>query len=101
MYVIYWTRSPHILPFFLHLSSAIKFLPYGILVDHYQHEVYNHPEMTPKERKHPEILKNSRKQRIARGSGTTAADINKLLNQYEQMKKMMKEMPAYMKKAKR
>ncbi len=57
--------------------------------------------MTPKERKHPEILKNSRKQRIARGSGTTSADINKLLNQFEQMKKMMKEMPAYMKKAKR
>ncbi len=54
--------------------------------------------MTPKERKHPEILKNSRKQRIAAGSGTSAADINKLLSQFEQMKKMMKEMPAMMKK---
>ena len=36
---------------YLHLSSAIKFLPYGILVDHFQHEVYNNPNMTPKERK--------------------------------------------------
>lgn len=54
--------------------------------------------MTPKERKHPEILKNSRKQRIAAGSGTSATDINKLLSQFEQMKKMMKEMPAMMKK---
>ena len=36
---------------YLHLSSAIKFLPYGILVDHFQHEVYNNPNMTPEERK--------------------------------------------------
>ena len=36
---------------FLHLSSAVKFLPYGVLVDHFQHEVYNHPHMTPQERK--------------------------------------------------
>lgn len=36
---------------YLHLSSAIKFLPYGVLVDHFQHEVYNNPNMTPKERK--------------------------------------------------
>ena len=54
--------------------------------------------MTPKERRHPEILKNSRKQRIARGSGTTATDINRLLTQHEQMKKMMKDMPSMMNK---
>ncbi len=54
--------------------------------------------MTPRERKNPEILKNSRKLRIARGSGTEPQDINKLLNQFEQMKKMMKEMPAMAKK---
>lgn len=36
---------------YLHLSSAVKFLPYGVLVDHFQHEVYNNPNMTPKERK--------------------------------------------------
>ncbi len=36
---------------FLHLSDALKFIPYGVLVDHFQHEVYAHPEMTPAERK--------------------------------------------------
>ncbi len=33
-----------------HLSSALCFIPYGTMVDHFQHEVYDHPEMTPKER---------------------------------------------------
>ena len=46
--------------------------------------------MTPAERKDPSILKASRKKRIADGSGTTVADVNKLLNQFEEMKKMMK-----------
>jgi M3 family oligoendopeptidase len=36
---------------FSHLSDAIKFLPYGVLVDHFQHEVYAHPNMTPQQRK--------------------------------------------------
>lgn len=36
---------------FSHLSGALQFLPYGVLVDHYQHEVYERPEMTPAERK--------------------------------------------------
>lgn len=36
---------------FSHLASALLFLPYGVLVDHFQHEVYEHPEMTPDERK--------------------------------------------------
>ena len=35
----------------LQLSGTLKFLPYGCLVDHFQHEVYAHPEMSPKERK--------------------------------------------------
>ncbi len=48
--------------------------------------------MTPYERKHPEILKSSRKQRIAKGSGTTVTEVNQLLNQFEEMKKMMKMM---------
>lgn len=48
--------------------------------------------MTLEERAHPEILKNSRKQRIARGCGKTAADINRMLNKYEQAKQMMKQM---------
>ena len=48
--------------------------------------------MTPYERKHPEILKASRKQRIAKGSGTSVTEVNQLLNQFEEMKKMMKMM---------
>ena len=46
--------------------------------------------MTIKERKHPEIIKASRKQRIANGSGTSVQEVNKLLTQFEQMQKMMK-----------
>ena len=56
--------------------------------------------MTPKERKNPEILKNSRKLRIAKGSGTTSQDINRLLKQFEDMKKLMKQMPGMMKSGK-
>ncbi len=48
--------------------------------------------MTPEERRNPSILKASRKKRIADGSGTTVADVNKLLTQFEEMKKMMKMM---------
>ena len=48
--------------------------------------------MTPYERKHPEILKASRKQRIAKGSGRSVEEVNRLLNQFEQMKTMMKQM---------
>ena len=45
--------------------------------------------MTPKERRNPDLLNGSRRARIARGSGTTPADVNKLLKQYQQMEKMM------------
>ena len=48
--------------------------------------------MTIKERRHPDIIKASRKQRIASGSGTSVQEVNKLLNQFEQMQKMMKMM---------
>ena len=48
--------------------------------------------MTPYERRHPECIKNTRKQRIAKGSGRSVEEINRLLNQFEQMKKMMKQM---------
>ena len=47
--------------------------------------------MTPKERRHPEIIKASRKTRIANGSGTSVQEVNKLLQQFDQMKKMMKQ----------
>ncbi len=55
--------------------------------------------MTIYERKHPEILKSSRKTRIAKGSGTTAQDVNKVLKSYEQMKLAVKNMSPFMKKA--
>ena len=47
--------------------------------------------MTPKERKNPDIIKASRKTRIANGSGTSVQEVNKLLTQFESMKKMMKQ----------
>ena len=46
--------------------------------------------MTPEERHNPDIIKASRKQRIAKGCGLTVTDVNRLLNQFEEMKKMMK-----------
>ena len=48
--------------------------------------------MTPKERSNPDILNASRRRRIARGSGTTIQDVNKLMNQFEASRKMMKQM---------
>ena len=47
--------------------------------------------MTPKERSNPDIIKASRKTRIAKGSGTSVQEVNQLLAQFEQMKKMMKQ----------
>ena len=48
--------------------------------------------MTRQERKHPAIIKGSRKKRIAAGSGTRVQDINKMMKQFTQMQKMMKKM---------
>ncbi|MBP3799685.1 MAG: signal recognition particle protein [Bacilli bacterium] len=48
--------------------------------------------MTPTERRNPDIIKASRKTRIAKGSATSVQEVNKLLTQFEQMKKMMKQM---------
>jgi signal recognition particle subunit SRP54 len=48
--------------------------------------------MTPYERHHPEVIKASRKTRIAKGSARSVQEVNKLLIQFEQMKKMMKQM---------
>ena len=47
--------------------------------------------MTPYERRHPEVLKASRKQRIAKGSGRNVEEVNRLLKQFESMKSMMKQ----------
>ena len=46
--------------------------------------------MTPEEREHPSILNGSRRNRIAKGSGTSIVEVNRLLKQFEQTSKMMK-----------
>lgn len=48
--------------------------------------------MTSAEKKHPDIINASRKKRIAQGSGTSIQEVNRLLKQFEDMKKMMKQM---------
>ena len=48
--------------------------------------------MTPKERENPDIINGTRRQRIAKGSGTSVNQVNQLLKQFEQMRKMMKTM---------
>lgn len=59
--------------------------------------------MTAKERKNPNLLSSSssRRKRIAKGSGTTIQDVNKLIKSFEQMKKMMKQMNGMQKKTKK
>ena len=52
--------------------------------------------MTPQERKNPNLLNPSRKNRIARGAGVQVAEVNRLVKQFEQTKKMMKQMPGMM-----
>lgn len=52
--------------------------------------------MTPKERSNPEILNPSRKHRIAKGAGVDIAEVNRLVKQFDQMRKMMKQMPGMM-----
>lgn len=48
--------------------------------------------MTPDERRHPEIINGSRRRRIAQGSGTSVQEVNQLLSQFKQMRKLMKQM---------
>ena len=58
-----------------------QFLRMGVIID----------SMTPHERRFPDVITGSRKQRIARGSGTSVPDVNRLLKQHKQMQKMMKK----------
>ena len=46
--------------------------------------------MTPEEREHADVIDGSRRKRIARGSGTSVEDVNRLLKQYDEMRKMLK-----------
>ena len=57
--------------------------------------------MTPQERRNPGLLNPGRKRRIAQGAGVDIAEVNRLVKQFEQMKKMMKQMPGMMKRGRR
>lgn len=82
------------------MKSLLKFIP-GMpkITDEQEEQVDKEMKlveviiqsMTKEERAHPEILKNSRKVRIAKGSGKTNQDINRVLKKYEQMNEMMKQ----------
>jgi signal recognition particle subunit SRP54 len=89
------------------LESIIGMLPGGAEAlkgaDLKKHEKeFKHMEaiicgMTPKERIHPQILNAKRRQRIAKGSGVTVAEINTMLNKFNQMQQMMKKMGKFQK----
>ena len=57
--------------------------------------------MTKKEKQDPSLINGSRRRRIAKGSGTTIQDVNRLLKQFEDMKKMMKQMSGMAAKGKK
>ena len=57
--------------------------------------------MTPDERRKPELINGSRRSRIAKGSGTTTAEVNNLLKQFKQVQQMMKGMPGMARKGKK
>jgi signal recognition particle subunit SRP54 len=48
--------------------------------------------MTPQERRNPQILNSSRKRRVAKGSGTSIQQVNQLIKQFDEMKKMFKDL---------
>lgn len=72
------------------LSSKLK----GVEIDENELQINKHiiQSMTPAERHDPDIIKASRRQRIAKGSGTSVQQVNKLLRQFAQSKEMMKQM---------
>ena len=74
------------------MSGLSRKLPAEALDDkHIKHVEAIIRSMTPAERKDPMIIDGSRKRRIARGSGTSSQEVNQLLNQFQQMRKMMKQ----------
>ena len=83
------------------LQQALSFLP-GVNPKHLRgmqvsEEDFKHLEaiiqsMTPEERRNPSIINASRRKRIARGSGRSIQEVNRLLNQFEQSKKLMKQL---------
>jgi signal recognition particle subunit SRP54 len=84
------------------IPGASRMIPQGATVDpkHIKRVEAIICSMTPGERERPHLLDGSRRKRIARGSGTTVQDVNQLLRQFEEMKKMMKMVGNLQKKKK-
>jgi signal recognition particle subunit SRP54 len=78
-----------ILSFLPGLGKKIDNLPINEKEIHKMEAIIN--SMTPQERRNPHIINASRKRRIAKGSGTTVQDVNKLLKSFEEMKTLMKQ----------
>ena len=57
--------------------------------------------MTKQEKQQPEVINAGRRRRIAKGSGTTVSEVNRLLKQFEEMRKMMKQMTGMQQKGKK
>ncbi len=74
------------------IGQAVRQQNVQIGDDEFKHIEAMIHSMTMEERRHPEIIKPSRRKRIAAGSGTTQADVNQLLNQFKQMQKMMDQL---------
>jgi signal recognition particle subunit SRP54 len=85
------------------IPGASRMMPKGASVDpkHMGRVEAIICSMTPSERARPHLLDGSRRKRIAKGSGTTVQDVNQLLRQFEEMKKMMKMMGKFQKKGRR
>ncbi len=74
------------------INKVAKNMPKGAIDDNqFKHVEAIINSMTPRERRYPDTIDGSRRRRIARGSGTTPADVNQLLNQFRQMQKMFKQ----------
>jgi signal recognition particle subunit SRP54 len=74
------------------IGQAMRQSNVQISDDQYKHVEAMIYSMTPEERRHPDIIKPSRRKRIAAGSGTTSDQVNQMLNQFRQMQKMMSQM---------
>ena len=78
----------------LPFASKLKGLPDGLDAEQADLRRFDAiiSSMTPEERRRPEIISGGRRQRVARGSGTTVQDVNRLLKQYAQLRKMMRQL---------
>jgi len=74
------------------LSSLTRKMPQGVDETRMKRVEAIIRSMTPQERSYPNIIDGSRRKRIARGSGTTPQDINRLLNQFNQTRKLLKQL---------